>query len=133
VIAGIGTGDRLSAAENHAYGVAFDDADTRRASLRDLVRAVLDLGLVAWVGDGAEATRRIAVEEGAALNVWDAAPSRVTAEAALGEVTWAGPTPPVTGGLAATAASVAAAGASWAVFAWPVDLDELAAAGSGGS
>jgi Luciferase-like monooxygenase len=130
VVAGIGTGDRLSAAENEAYGVTFELADTRRAALRRCVQAVQELGLVAWVGDGAEPTRRIAVEEGAAFNLWNAPLDRVAATASDGEVTWAGPAPAPGGELAPLVASLAVAGATWAVFPWPVDVDELAAAGA---
>lgn len=123
VVAGMGTGDRLSAGENEAYGVDFDVARERRTRLRSCVRAALDLGLVVWVGDGAASTRRIAVEEGAALNLWEAPDDEVRAYARRVEVTWAGP---AHGPLAPTVARLAAAGATWAVFAWPVDIEELA-------
>lgn len=126
VVAGIGTGDYLSAGENEAYGVRFEVAADRRARLRRCARAALDLGLPVWVGDGAAGTRRVAREEGAALNVWDASPDEVEGHARHGEVTWAGP---VGGPLAPVVARLADAGASWAVFAWPVDVEELAAAG----
>lgn len=128
VIAGVGTGDRLSAGENEAYGVEFTEAAARRGSLRACVRALLDQGLAAWVGDGSAATRAIAAEEGAALNLWDAGTDEVAAEARRSEVTWAGP-PPTGAPLAPLVARLADAGATWAVFPWPVDLEELAAAG----
>ncbi len=128
VVAGIGTGDRLSAGENEAYGVDFEPARARRARLRRCVRGALDLGLVVWVGDGTARTRRIALEEGAALNLWDAPCDEVRAEAGCVEVTWAGP---ARGPLAPAVARLADAGATWAVFAWPVDVEELADAGRG--
>ena len=126
VVAGMGTGDHLSAGENEAYGVEFAVAAERRVRLRRCVRAALDLGLDAWVGDGAARTRRVAVEEGAALNLWDASPEEVREVSRRVEVTWAGP---VSGPLAPTVARLAEAGATWAVFAWPVDVDELSDAG----
>jgi alkanesulfonate monooxygenase SsuD/methylene tetrahydromethanopterin reductase-like flavin-dependent oxidoreductase (luciferase family) len=128
VIAGLGTGDRLSAGENEAYGVAFAEPEDRRRSLRACVRGVLAQGARAWVGDGAPATRAIAAEEGTTLNLWDAAPEQVADEGRRTEVTWAGPAPAEPGSLAPLVARLAGAGATWAVFPWPVDLDELAAA-----
>lgn len=128
VIAAIGTGDHLSAGENDAYGVGFEPAAARRTRLRRCVREARQRGLVVWVGDGGPSTRRIAVEEGAALNVWSAAPGDVAAESRRVEVTWAGSPD---GELAPTVTRLADAGATWAVFAWPVDLDELVAAASG--
>lgn len=127
VVAGMGTGDRLSAGENEAYGVDFELASARRDRLRRCVRAALDLGLVVWVGDGSAPTRRVAVEERAVLNLWDVPPEVVRDEARRVEVTWGGP---VNGPVAPTVARLADAGATWAVFAWPVDLEELAAAGA---
>jgi alkanesulfonate monooxygenase SsuD/methylene tetrahydromethanopterin reductase-like flavin-dependent oxidoreductase (luciferase family) len=128
VIAGMGTGDHLSAGENEAYGIRFELAAERRSRLRNCVRAALGLGLTVWVGDGASSTRRIAAEEGAVLNLWDASPEVVRQEGARAEVTWGGP---VSGELAPAVARLAGAGATWAVFAWPVDVEELAAAGRG--
>lgn len=128
VVAGMGTGDRLSAGENEAYGVDFGVAGERRERLRQCVRTVLDRGVSVWVGGGGEATKRIAREEGAVLNLWDASPSDVAQEARRVEVTWGG----AASGrdLAPMVARLAEAGATWAVFASPVDLDELAAAGA---
>jgi alkanesulfonate monooxygenase SsuD/methylene tetrahydromethanopterin reductase-like flavin-dependent oxidoreductase (luciferase family) len=130
VIAGIGTGDRLSAGENEAYGVPFAPAEARLDALRACVRAVVGRGVPTWVGGGSRATRAVAAEEGAALNVWDAPTDVVAAESVRVEVTWAGPPPP-SGGLGPMVARLADAGATWAVLPWPVDPDELAAAGAG--
>jgi Luciferase-like monooxygenase len=86
VIAALGTGDRLSAAENEAYGLAYPSADERRADLRTIVTALAPRQRV-WVGAGGPATNAIALEAGIALNVWqrpvDDLPSAP-------EVTWAG-------------------------------------------
>lgn len=127
VVAGMGTGDRLSAGENEAYGVHFEPARVRRARLRRCVRAARDLGLTVWVGDGGPQTRRVALEEGAALNMWEASPADVRRESLATEVTWGGA---ASGPLGPTVARLAESGATWAVFAWPVDVEELAAAGA---
>ncbi len=47
------------------------------------------------------------------------------------EVTWAGPPPAASPPLAVRLRALHDAGASWAVFGWPVDVDELAAAARG--
>ena len=126
VVMGLGTGDRLSAGENEAYGVAYAPAGERRASLRACVRAVLDRGIPAWVGDGAPRTLAGAEGEGAAGNVWGARPEGEADQAGGGEVTWAGPSP-AGRPLAPLVEGLARAGATWVVLGWPVDLDELAA------
>ncbi len=127
VVAGMGTGDRLSAGENEAYGVGFEPARVRRERLRRCVRAAADLGLTVWVGGGGPGTRRIAASEGVALNLWEASPADVRRESARTEVTWGGS---VKGPLAPVVARLGEAGASWVVFAWPVDVEELAEAGA---
>jgi alkanesulfonate monooxygenase SsuD/methylene tetrahydromethanopterin reductase-like flavin-dependent oxidoreductase (luciferase family) len=138
VVAGLGTGDRLSAPENEAYGVAYAPAGERLASLRRCARALLDRGIEVWVGAGAghPPTVAVAEEEGVAVNLWDAGVDRVASQARRSEVTWGGPAPrdpgsssaseKATGGLVA---DLARTGASWAVFAWPAPLEVLAAAG----
>jgi len=125
VIAGIGTGDRLSAGENEAYGVPFTSAETRRGALRACARALRTRGIEVWVGDGAAETRRIAFEEGAVLNLWNATLEEVAGVARHCAVTWAGS---VSGPVAPLLARLADAGARWAVLGHPVDLDEVVAA-----
>jgi hypothetical protein len=44
------------------------------------------------------------------------------------EVTWAGPPPSASPPIADRVGALHGAGASWAVFGWPVDVEELAAA-----
>ncbi len=131
-IAGLGTGDRLSEEENRAYGIPFEPAAERRAQLIELGRALAQQGLTVWVAGGGGGRTEEARAAGAALNVWDAAPD-VVAERSGGpdgvEVTWAGPPPTATPPLAERVAALQGAGASWAVFGWPVDVGELAAAG----
>ena len=97
MIAGLGTGDRLSEAENRAYGIPFASAAERRAELVELAGALVGAGArrLGRRRDGRARTDE-ARAAGAALTVWDAEPALV-AERASGpdpiEVTWAGPPP----------------------------------------
>jgi alkanesulfonate monooxygenase SsuD/methylene tetrahydromethanopterin reductase-like flavin-dependent oxidoreductase (luciferase family) len=131
VIAGLGTGDRLSEEENRAYGIPFAPAAERRAEMVELGRRLVEAGLPVWVAGGPAGRTEEARAIGAALNVWDAEPAQV-AERVAGppgvEVTWAGPPPSATPPLADRLRALDAAGASWVIFGWPVDVDELAAA-----
>ncbi len=131
IIAGLGTGDRLSEAENRAYGIPFPSAAERRADMVDLARVLRDLGLHVWLAGGPAARVTEAAEAGAALNLWDVDPALVLSRAhgpdAL-EVTWAGPPPASDEQLRDNVSAVARAGATWAVFGWPVDLDALVSA-----
>ena len=95
VIAGLGTGDRLSEAENRAYGIPF--AAGGRAARRHGRAGRAPCGRRAspvWVAGGPAARTDEARAAGAALNLWDAEPALV-AERCAGptavEVTWAGP------------------------------------------
>jgi Luciferase-like monooxygenase len=135
VIAALGTGDHLSFNENRAYGVAVDPAVDRREAVGDCARSLLALGLTVWIGGTARRTVEVAERVGAVPNFWQSSPGRVAAQAARTEVTWAGMAR--SGGASAalgtselyeTAAPLAAAGASWLVFGWPIELDDLAAA-----
>jgi hypothetical protein len=131
VIAGIGTGDRLSEEENLAYGIPFTSAAERRADMVELGRTLTGAGLPVWVAGGAAGRTEEARAAGAALNVWDASPALV-AERVAGppavEVTWAGPPPAATPPLRERLRALDEAGASWVIFGWPVDVDELAEA-----
>jgi hypothetical protein len=134
IIAGLGTGDRLSEAENRAYGVPFPPAAERRADMVELGRALRALDIPVWVAGGPAArvieTRAI----GAVLNVWDADPA-VVASRAQGpeavEVTWGGPPPKGGATLERRIVELAHAGATWAIFGWPIDPTALAAAARG--
>ncbi len=134
VVAALGTGDRLSAAENEAYGLPFPPAADRREELRRCVRALRRLDLPVWIGGGARATVALAEEEGVAVNLWGAPPPAVADQATRSEVTWAGTPPENPSGEAAHdlvvawVRQLADAGATWAVFGWPAPLDVLAAA-----
>ena len=131
VIAGLGTGDRLSEEENRAYGIRFGPAAERRAQMVELGRRLAGVGLPVWVAGGPAGRTEEARAIGAALNVWDAEPALV-ADRVGGppgvEVTWAGPPPSASPPLADRLGALAEAGATWAIFGWPVDVDELAAA-----
>ena len=131
VIAGLGTGDRLSEEENRAYGIPFASASERRAEMVELGRDLVEAGLPVWVAGGPAARTEEARAAGAALNVWDAAPALV-AERARGpdgvEVTWAGPPSSASPPLSDKLRALHEAGATWAVFGWPVDVEALAAA-----
>jgi len=125
VLAALGVGDHLSAAENLAYGVPFDPPERRRSHLVHCVQALQQRGIPVWVGSGSRRTVATAEAEGASVNLWDATAGAVAEQAARSEVTWAGPSPEP-GTLRVRLAALAEAGATWAVFGWPAPLDELA-------
>lgn len=131
VIAGLGTGDRLSEAENVAYGIPFAPAAERRADMIELGRTLAGAGLPVWIAGGPAGRTEEVRATGGALNVWNVAPALV-AERRAGpdgvEVTWAGPPPSASPPLADTVQALHEAGATWAVFGWPVDVEALAAA-----
>jgi alkanesulfonate monooxygenase SsuD/methylene tetrahydromethanopterin reductase-like flavin-dependent oxidoreductase (luciferase family) len=131
VIAGLGTGDRLSEAENLAYGIPFAPKVERRADMVELARQLRELGLTVWLAGG-PAARMVEVREaGVVLNVWAAPPELVSSRTSgpdAVEVTWAGPPPGDESQLRATVQEVAQAGATWVIFGWPVDPVALVAA-----
>jgi alkanesulfonate monooxygenase SsuD/methylene tetrahydromethanopterin reductase-like flavin-dependent oxidoreductase (luciferase family) len=131
VIAGLGTGDRLSQAENRAYGIPFAPAAERRRELVELGQALRAEGLIVWVAGGPGARVEETRAAGAALTVWDADPALVASRTQgpdAVEVTWAGPAQTEESGLHSSVVAVARAGATWAVFGWPVDPWALVAA-----
>jgi len=121
VICALGSGDKLSAAENEAYDVSARSADERRTLMAETARA-LSGAMPIWFGAGNGETNRVAREVGATINLWDASPQRLRDMALSGDVSWAGPVP---SDLSATLDSVRDAGATWAVFAPDVDVDAL--------
>ncbi|MDA8291215.1 MAG: LLM class flavin-dependent oxidoreductase [Actinomycetota bacterium] len=129
-VVAIGAGDAKSAAENLAYGVAFEPPATRRERVRSVVTRLSLDGVPAWVGGGAPETDAIAREVGAALNLWGAAPEAVARAALDGEVTWAGMLPEDVGAAAALLSGLARAGASWAVAGWAGSSEPVVAAAS---
>jgi hypothetical protein len=131
VVVALGAGDRLSRAENVAYGVPDAAPGDRRASLRELATTLHEEGSEVWIGDGAPATRAIAPAVGCTLNLWDADPAGVAEAAVDATVSWAGPAPGADGAVDETRTkellvALAAAGATWAVFAPQVPIELLA-------
>jgi alkanesulfonate monooxygenase SsuD/methylene tetrahydromethanopterin reductase-like flavin-dependent oxidoreductase (luciferase family) len=121
VICALGSGDKLSAAENEAYDIPMRSADERRALMAETARE-LSARMPVWFGAGNDETNRVAREVGATINVWDASPERIRDLARTGEVSWAGPVPKV---LATALNAVRDAGATWAVLAPDADLAAL--------
>jgi alkanesulfonate monooxygenase SsuD/methylene tetrahydromethanopterin reductase-like flavin-dependent oxidoreductase (luciferase family) len=121
VICALGSGDKLSAAENEAYDIPMRSADERRALMAETARELKDR-MPVWFGAGNDETNRVAREVGATINLWDAPPQRVREMTTSGEVSWAGPT---SQDLAATLSAVRDAGATWAVLAPDVDVEVL--------
>lgn len=121
VICALGSGDKLSAAENEAYDIPMRSADQRRALMAESARALRGR-MPVWFGAGNDETNRVAREVGATINLWDATPERVRDMATSGEVSWAGPAPE---DLPAMLSAVRDAGATWAVFAPDVDVKAL--------
>ncbi len=113
VIAAMGTGDKLSAEENLAYGVPFAPAEERRRSLEHCARIAQAEGLEVWIGGGAAPTVALAERLGAALNLWQAEPEKVAAHAAHGPVTWGGTLPDDDTGARALLEGLRDAGATW--------------------
>ena len=121
VIAALGTGDKLSLAENEAYGLASLSASERREMMRETALALLAI-MPVWFGGGAASTNELARSVGAQVNLWGATVERVREQAAAGPVNWAGPVPP---DLFATLDGLRDAGATWAVFSPDVRIDQL--------
>jgi alkanesulfonate monooxygenase SsuD/methylene tetrahydromethanopterin reductase-like flavin-dependent oxidoreductase (luciferase family) len=126
VIAGLGTGDKLSESENRAYGIPYPTAAERRSDMVTLAQRLKDIGVAVWVAGGPAGRVTEAQEAGVALNLWDVEPALVAERNLVGdvEVTWAGP-PPSEAELDETVAGLSVAGASWAVFGWPLDAGLL--------
>ena len=122
LIAGVGTGDKLSRAENEAYSVPYEPAEVRRRRVEHVVGALKDKGITAWVGGRSQATRALAESLGVPLNLWT---PRV--DELHGEITWGGPVRPEDD-VAALLGGLADRGVGYAVCA-PVGFDWREAAG----
>jgi alkanesulfonate monooxygenase SsuD/methylene tetrahydromethanopterin reductase-like flavin-dependent oxidoreductase (luciferase family) len=128
-IAGLGTGDNLSRAENLAFGLPFEPADQRRARMASVARTARRAGVPVWIGGGVPKTVEVARQVGAAVNLWEVDPARVAELTAAGmEVTWGGPLEGSVAELAERLGELAEAGATWTVCAWPESLDAVAEA-----
>ena len=129
LVAGIGTGDRMSREENEAFGIPFELAAVRRQRLESVATAVVGAGVPVWVGGGRPEMVAVARTAGAAVNVWQVDVGTVPELVAQGvEVTWGGPVGDTLEEAEATLAAVADAGATWAVCAWPDSLEVVAEA-----
>ena len=130
MIAGIGTGDHLSRPENEAFGVPFEPAAERRARLAVGGRRGAGPGHPGLGRRGAAQDRRAGPDRSAvAVNLWEGEPLRVAELTAAGhEVTWGGPVGATVPEAAARLGELAAAGATWAVCAWPESLEVVAEA-----
>ena len=93
VIAAVGAGDSLSAAENLAYGVPSPPADDRLASVGSVAGRLSGIGLPVWIGGNSDAAGTVARQWGVARNLW-ASTAEDVAAAAAGD----GDVPPVTWG-----------------------------------
>ncbi len=116
VIAAIGTGDKLSTAENEAYGIAMQPVAERQAMVEHVAEALSGV-MPVWIGAGAPATNAIAQRVGATLNYWQKTP-----ESPTGPWNWAGNP---RDDLEVQLDELAAAGSTWAVFAPTVDVSRL--------
>lgn len=123
VLAPLGTGDRLSADENRAYGISYPSASERQDLVAWVARE-LHRDFEVWIGAGASRTNDIAREIGVALNVWNADVADIKEEITTGEWNWAGNP---RDDLAAQLDDLHRAGATWAVFSPMTSLEELAA------
>lgn len=133
-IAGIGAGDRMSAAENLAYGIPFTTPEERLASVAHCASALADSGVDVWIGAGSKPgspASQLAQDLGVVVNVWDVSPEDLgrLSRAVVTEVTWGGMCPTSPGALSEHLSRIADQGASWAVCTWPVDpmtIDDFA-------
>jgi alkanesulfonate monooxygenase SsuD/methylene tetrahydromethanopterin reductase-like flavin-dependent oxidoreductase (luciferase family) len=121
VIAAMGTGDKLSAPENEAYGLPALSGDVRRELLANAASALSET-MPIWIGAGSDATNSLARELGATINLWDWAAPRVATMSDTGPVCWAGP---AKDDLPATLSALSDAGATWSVFAPDVSISQL--------
>lgn len=118
LVAGLGAGDRLSVAENEAYGIPYPPVAERLATLAAAAAGTRTLGITTWVGGLSAPVHAIAVAEHVALNLWGVAADAVAAIDDV-EVTWGGVVPGDAAAVAQLLADLAAAGATWAVCAPP--------------
>lgn len=115
VIAAMGTGDKLSAEENLAYGIEFEPANVRRAALERCANELTTAGTEVWIGGGAAPTVALAERLGVVLNLWQADLATVRAHAQRGPVSWAGLVPDDASETEGFLHGLAAAGCTWAV------------------
>jgi hypothetical protein len=125
VVAALGTGDRLSAEENLAYGLEFSPTERRLAALGRVASVLIGEEIEVWIGSGEERTNAVARETGATLNLFDVDAEVVRRHAGMGPVSWAGPLPKRPKAAAATLRRLAGAGATWAVVSSRNPIDRI--------
>jgi alkanesulfonate monooxygenase SsuD/methylene tetrahydromethanopterin reductase-like flavin-dependent oxidoreductase (luciferase family) len=133
LIAGIGSGDRESRAENEAYGLEFGMIEERIDALHDAVRAAHGHGYPVWVGGRSRLVREVAVVADG-WNVWGVEPDDFAAELTLlcevaprATLTWGGLARPVEEGAAGLAQRLAPyvdLGAEWLIIG-PIDSSNV--------
>jgi len=129
LIAGIGSGDSESRAENEAFGLPFGTMADRIDALHDSVRACRLQGYPVWVGGLGRAVREI-VANADGWNGWGSDPELFASEIELvrevapeAVITWGGLARPLEEGAEALAARLVpypALGATWIIIG-PVD------------
>lgn len=151
LIAGLGTGDRLSFAENEAYDIPVEPVARRVERLVGVGGELKRRGTAVWIGGRHPLVRRAALDLAVPLNLWGGSVDEVAEAVRAGhEVTWGGQVLVgdddqhaaallarlgprdglVHGSVQAVAdqlSSLAAAGATWAVCS-PLDAGSATAA-----
>lgn len=127
-IAGLGTGDKLSHAENDAFGVPSAPPGHRYDSLSRCADDLRAAGVQTWVGGTSKGVKQVAAEHADALNLWGVDPSRVAEDVAdlAGAgvaVTWGGVVRP-DADVPVLLDQLAAAGATWCVASPTDDVDQ---------
>jgi alkanesulfonate monooxygenase SsuD/methylene tetrahydromethanopterin reductase-like flavin-dependent oxidoreductase (luciferase family) len=91
VIAGIGAGDKASAEENGAYGVAYPPARERLDAVAAVATRAAAEGLEVWVGGNSPGAAAVARDTGASRNLWGVTVEEMKEAASGGaHVTWGG-------------------------------------------
>lgn len=121
LVAGIGTGDGLSRAENEAYGVPYEPAAVRLARVDSVVGALRTRGITTWVGGRSAQTLELAVGRDVPLNMWMPSREELSSRAGAVELTWGGMVRGDTD-LGALLRGLVDHGVTWAVVA-PVEWD----------
>jgi alkanesulfonate monooxygenase SsuD/methylene tetrahydromethanopterin reductase-like flavin-dependent oxidoreductase (luciferase family) len=137
LIAGLGTGDRLTAPENAVYGLPFPPAAERLGHVEAAAVELRGHGVRVWVGGRSLEVRRLAGRVADGWNCWGGS---VTELASFSpdpprpfEVTWGG-APPADGDLASHLRQLATGNVAWVIYGppppvdWPVFVAKLAEA-----
>ena len=123
VLAPLGTGDRLSAEENRAYGIAYPSAAERQDLLEYVARELRD-DFEVWIGAGASRTNEIARELGVTLNVWNKSVVEIDDAITSSLWNWAGNAHE---DIETQLSELQQAGATWAVFSPTAPVEQIAA------